>query len=85
MRAATVRVCKNNCTTTLERPIQHLYPLEILSRTDIEPERDKGAHNTDTHGPTSEQPRVNPLRPRRSAVSQARDCILAQTVSGWDE
>ena len=85
MRAATVRVCKNNRTTTLERPIQHLHPLEILVHTNIEPERDKGPHNTGTNGPTSEQPHVNPSRPRRSAASQARDHILAQTISGWDE
>ena len=29
--AATVRVSKNGCTSTLNRPIQHLYPLEVVS------------------------------------------------------
>ena len=85
MRAATIRVCKISRTTTLERAIQHLYPLEILSCTDVEPERDEGAHNTGTHGPTSEQPHVNPSRPGRPTASQAHDRILPQTISGWDE
>ena len=30
-RAATVRVSKNGRTSTLDRPIQHLYPLEVVS------------------------------------------------------
>ena len=30
-RAATVRVSKNGRTSTLNCPIQHLYPLEVVS------------------------------------------------------
>ena len=80
-RAATVRVSKNGRTSTLDRPIQHLYPLEVLAdkSTAIEPE----TNSEDGPNSESEQPRIT--RPRRSASDQARDRILAQAISEWDD
>ena len=78
-RAATVRVSNNGRTSTLNRPIQHLYPLEVASHAD-------GCEQKDCE-PTEqeillEQP--DP-RPRRSAATRARDRILAQAISGWED
>lgn len=39
-RAATVRVSKKGRTSTLDRPIQHLYPLEMVSHADAAPEQE---------------------------------------------
>ena len=82
-RAATVRVSKNGHTLTLDWPIQHLYPLEIVSRTDAVSEREnEEACESTEHETLSEQPAS---RSRRSAATQARDRILAQTMSEWED
>ena len=75
-RAATVRVSKNGRTSTLDRPIQHLYPLEVIADNPIVAEREDNSEE----GPSSE-----PERLRRSAAEQARDRILAHAVSEWDD
>lgn len=80
-RAATVRVSKNGRTSTLDRPIQHLYPLEIVSHADAVPERENDEARESAEPETlPEQPAS---RPRRSAAIKARDRILAQAMSEW--
>ena len=79
-RAATVRVSKNGCTSTLDRPIQHLYPLEVIADNPIVAEQDNSEEGLSSE---SEQPSF--ARPRRSAAEQARDRILAHAASEWDD
>lgn len=82
-RAATVRVSKNGRTSTLDRPIQHLYPLEIVSHEDAESEKETEEACESTERETlPEQPAS---RPRRSAATQARDRIFAQAVAEWND
>ncbi len=86
IRAATVRVCRNGRITTLDRPIQHLYPLEVAVRTDTEPERqDETVVDTTDHETASRRETISSSRPRRSAAAEARDRILAQAVAEWDD
>ena len=87
-RAASVRVCsKNKRTTTIHRPIQHLYPLEI--KTGSRQEQDKRAvddatdSGTNTEQPDDQTPTTE--RPQRLAAAQARDRMLAQTISGYED
>ena len=78
-RAATVRVSKKGRISTLDRPIQHLYPLEVS------PQSDEEENTLDLIAPTSESGQhVETPRPKRSAATMARDRILAQAVSGLD-
>lgn len=68
-RAATVRVSNNGHTSTLDRPIQHLYPLEVVPHADAdamsEPENEEACK------PTEEEtlPEQPDSRPRRSAAT----------------
>ena len=73
-------------TSTLDRPIQHLYPMEIVAHSNAVSERD----TEENHGATDnelipELPEPRTSRPRRSAAAQAHDRILAQAIHGWDE
>ena len=81
-RTATVRVSNNGRTFTLDWPIQHLYPLEIVSHSNTvsEQEIEEVCEPTE-HDTLPEQPAS---RPRRSAATQAHDHILAQAISGSD-
>ena len=82
-RAATVRVSKNGHTSILDWPIQHLYPLEVVSHADAESERETGeACESTNHESLLGQPVSQPWR---SAAIQAHDYILAQAMSGWDD
>lgn len=79
-RAASVRVSVKGRPKTLNRPVQHLYPLEVVSScTDNE-----SLTREDTHCVTDPNSDVDPkessARPQRSTAAQARDCIFAQTV-----
>ena len=78
-RAATVRVSNNGRTSTLTRPIQHLYPLEVVSHVD--------GSEQEACEPTEQEilPEQPDPRPRRSAANRARDRILAQVASGWED
>lgn len=80
-RAATVRISKNGRTSTLDRPIQHLYPLEVMSDNPIMTEQETSSED----GQNSESEQLSTTRPRRSAAEQARDRILAQAISEWDD
>ena len=86
-RAATVRVSKNGRTSTLSRPIQHLYPLEVVSHNYSVAEPEDNPEDE----PRSDEPRLEPersgissTRPQRLAAKRARDRILAQAVSEWE-
>ena len=85
-RAATIRVSNKGRTSTLDRLIQHLYPMEIVAHTNAVSERDTeesdGAAENEPI-PDLLEPRTS--RPRRSAAAQVRDHILSQAISGWDE
>lgn len=72
---------KNGHTSTLDRPVQHLYPLEVITDNPIvaEPE------DSSEEGPSSESEQLSITRPRRLAAEQACDRILAQAVSEWDD
>ena len=88
IRAATVRVSKNGRTSTLDRPIQHLYPLEVVLRTvdDTSEQETERARDTTVEAESiPKQPNVHSSRPRRSAATQARDRILAQAMSEWED
>jgi hypothetical protein len=79
-RAATVRVSKKGRTSTLNRPIQHPYPLETVSRI--------GTMTEEVHATEPQQERttfLQPSRPTRSAAARAHDRILAQAISGCEE
>ena len=80
-RAVTVTVSKKGCTSTLDWPIQHLYPLEKLHILTT-------CQNKESHDATdceSDQMGISSSRPRRSAASRARDRIFAQAMSGWED
>ena len=80
-RAATVRVSKNGCIFTLDWPIQHLYPLEIVSHSNTVSEWEiKEVCEPTEHDTLPEQPDSRP----RSVATQAHDHILAQAISGSD-
>ena len=71
-RAATVRVSEKSRVSNLDRPIQHLYPLEVSPPYDAE------ENPLNLIVPESEFKRgVKTPRPRRSAAAMAHDHILA--------
>ena len=78
---------KNGRTSTLNRPIQHLYPLEVVSHNYSVAEPEDNPEDE----PRSDEPRLEPersgissTRPQRLAAKGARDRILAQAVSEWE-
>ena len=86
-RAATVRVSRNGCTSTLNHPIQHLYLLEVVSHNSsvAEPEDNpEDKPRSDDPRPEPERSGISSTRPQRSAAKRARDRILAQAVSEWE-
>lgn len=93
-RAAVVRVCKKGRVVTLHRPIQHLYPLEVAAKAELESDKNVSDNDEDaaidepdvnTKGvPEQSTSEPNVRRPKRSAAEQARDRILAQALSGWE-
>ena len=70
---------KNGRTTTLDQPIQHLYPLEVLSHTDTVSDQEDSELTECEKLPEQSAP-----RPKRSTATQARDHILAQAMAEWD-
>ena len=72
---------KNGRTSTLDCPIQHLYPLEVITDNPIVAEPEDNSEEDPSS--KSEQPSI--ARPWRSAAEEVRNCILAQTVSEWDD
>ena len=85
IRAARVRVhSKTGQSVALRRPIQHLYPLELIERPlDSQPEKATCTSSADSEiSPNSQTekqanadtPRAS--RPRRLAAAEARDRIL---------
>ena len=79
-RAATVRVSRKGRVSVLDRPIQHLYPLEVVTSSDPAPEKEN-EDNVSDEEPASETLVTGRPRPRRFAAEQARDRILAQAIS----
>ena len=67
----------------MDRPIQHLYPLEMVSPLHAAELDDQD--NAANHESISEQQVVIPPRSRRIAFAQARDRILAQSLAGYEE
>ena len=85
-RAATVRISKKGRTSTLNRPIQHLYPLEVGSHSDIvtdSEQLDEDESHVTTPEPTDAN--MSSHRPARPAAAQARDRILAQYMDETEE
>ena len=75
---------KKGCTIVLNRPIQHLYPLEVSG-----PSSDTSEQDSETTAGDPADDSVNPdarlsdgrcLRPQRSAAIRARDRIIAQSI-----
>ena len=79
-RAATVRVSRKGRVSVLDRPIQHLYPLEVVPSSDPVPE-EENEDNVSDEEPASKTLVTGCPRPRRFAAEQARDRILAQVIS----
>ena len=79
-RAATVRVSRKGRVSVLDRPIQHLYPLEVVPSSDPVPE-EENEDNVSDEEPASKTLVTGCPRPRRFAAEQARDRILAQAIS----
>ena len=78
---------KNGRTLTLNRPIQHLYPLEVVSHNSsvAEPEDNPvDEPRSEDPRPEPEQSSISSTRPKRSAAKRAHDRILAQAVSEWE-
>ena len=69
--------------SVLDRPIQHLYLLEVVSPSDPAPEKEN-VDRVPEGDPAPEAPRTRHPRPRRSAAEQACARILAQAISGTD-
>ena len=93
-RAATVRVSKNGHISMLDRPIQHLYPLEVSQADTVtQRETERGEESNESGEPQPGEPEPtteqrtahSPRRSPRSAAAQARDRILAQAMSQLDE
>ena len=61
-RAATIRVSNKGHTSTLDRPIQHLYPMEIVAHTNAVSERD----TEESDGDAENEPIPEVLEPRIS-------------------
>uniref|UniRef100_A0A1X7T375 DUF5641 domain-containing protein n=1 Tax=Amphimedon queenslandica TaxID=400682 RepID=A0A1X7T375_AMPQE len=71
IRGATVRVATGRRKSTLlNRPVQHLYPMEIKHHKE-ESSQDQ---------PRESQGHKETARPRRAAAFEARDHIIAQTL-----
>uniref|UniRef100_A0A1X7TD41 DUF5641 domain-containing protein n=1 Tax=Amphimedon queenslandica TaxID=400682 RepID=A0A1X7TD41_AMPQE len=71
IRGATVRVATGGRKSTLlNRPVQHLYPMEI-NHQEEESSQDQ---------PRESQDHKETARPRRAAAFEARDRIIAQTL-----
>lgn len=66
IRAANICVSKKGRSSTLDRPIQHLYPLEVASPLEATLDDLDNAGNGESN---IEQQVVNPPRPRRSAAA----------------
>ena len=60
--------------------------MEIVAHTNAVSERDiEESDGAAKNEPIPELLEPRTSRPRRSAATQARDCILSQAISGWDE
>ena len=66
--------------SVLDRPIQHLYPLEVVPSSDPAPEEENEDNVYDEES-ASETLVTGRPRPKRFAAEQAHDCILAQAIS----
>ena len=69
MRATTVRVSRKGHVSVLDRPIQHLYPLEVVPSSDPAPE-EENEDNVSDEEPASETLVTSRLRPKRFAASK---------------
>ena len=68
IRAANTRISKKGRASTLDRPIQHLYPLEVASPLDATLD---DLDNTGNDKSNIEQQAANPLQcfPQRHAIT----------------
>ena len=83
-RAATVLVSKNGCMSTLDRPIRHLYPLEVVSHNFTSTQSDSSledAQRSSVLTSDGDSCSTGSRRPRRSTADRARDRILTQAVT----
>ena len=82
MRSAVIRVFTGGMKSkTIRRPVQRLYPIEISGRISTLTGKDMP---TQTTAPTT-QSEANVLQRRKSnrgAALEARDRIIAQSLSG---
>ncbi len=79
IRAANVRVNKKGTSSVLNRPIQHLYPLEVRRSAEEDDHADIPDPDEVCTEPQTEL--STPRQSRRAFGTRARDRILAQAIS----
>ena len=73
-----MRVTTKGRSSTLCRPIQHLYPLEVRHTQEEEATQEEAVNPESRADPERES---TTERPRRDAAARARDRIFAQAIS----
>ena len=68
-KAAIDHVSKKGRTSTLVRPIQHLYPMEVVSHSVADLEQDAEEPGCEDYESTSEESRNRPRRSRRATAA----------------